>query len=93
MRRPIADAHALAETLRAAVSRPLDADGHRIIAGASLGIVLSRRAHTIEEVLGEADRAMYRAKTAGKNRVPDGGRQDPVERAHRGLPAGGVSST
>jgi diguanylate cyclase (GGDEF)-like protein len=51
----------------AAVRRPLEVDGHRLTTSASGGIAISDGAHSAEQLLGEADMAMYAAKELGKN--------------------------
>ena len=73
----ISDATNLAERLQAELKSPLSIDGHDIFASVSVGIALSRREvegdedtlyQTPEEMLRDADTAMYRAKSAGKAR-------------------------
>ena len=62
-------AQALAERLRVALeSCPLDSDIGPIAVTASIGVAASANA-TLEELLGRADAALYRAKAAGRNRV------------------------
>jgi diguanylate cyclase (GGDEF)-like protein/PAS domain S-box-containing protein len=48
---------------------PLLADGHDLLATASLGIALSTDTSTAEQLMREADVAMYRSKEAGRDRV------------------------
>lgn len=57
---------AIVEHLRVALSCAYDISGHRIFATASIGIVLSDRGyHRSDEVLRDADTAMYAAKGQG----------------------------
>ena len=56
-------------------------DGHPVAATASIGISLIRQPAEAVSLLGEADRALYRAKDSGRNRVeaadePSSGRPD-----------------
>jgi diguanylate cyclase (GGDEF)-like protein len=56
-------------------------DGHPVAATASIGISLIRQPAEAVSLLGEADRALYRAKDCGRNRVeaadePSSGRPD-----------------
>ena len=66
-----AGALALAERIRSlAESRPVEFSGNRINYTVSIGIALSTTDDmTIESVLERADRALYRAKSEGRNRV------------------------
>jgi predicted signal transduction protein with EAL and GGDEF domain len=48
---------------------PLVAAGHDLTATASLGIAISLEASTAEQLLREADTAMYRAKSNGRDRA------------------------
>jgi diguanylate cyclase (GGDEF)-like protein/PAS domain S-box-containing protein len=48
---------------------PLIADGHDLTATASLGIAISLEGSTAEQLLREADTAMYRAKGNGRDRA------------------------
>ena len=63
------DAHALARNLLQTLRRPFAIGGRRVYTGASVGVVLSgpRYEHP-EELLRDADIAMYRAKEAGRGR-------------------------
>ena len=64
------EALALAERVEEAVRQPIDIGESRIYLSASVGIALtSRRDATPEEILRQADAAMYRAKQNGRNRV------------------------
>ncbi len=62
--------HELAAHIVAALSLPVDiGSGQQARVGASVGVAgFPRHAHTVAELLSEADRAMYAAKRAGKNR-------------------------
>jgi diguanylate cyclase (GGDEF)-like protein len=63
------------EKCRGAVSAPIDFDGHRIEISVSVGGVLAAATEDADDVLKRADRAVYRAKHAGRDRVSvEGGR-------------------
>ncbi len=70
--RKIADDHQpaqLAERLQAVFREPLSVDGHELSTSASIGIrVFGDEATTPQEILRDADTAMYRAKAGGKAR-------------------------
>ena len=60
---------AVAERLLAAFNEPHLLDGHTVVSTASIGIALSRDAYGhVDELLRDADTAMYRAKQSGKAR-------------------------
>jgi diguanylate cyclase (GGDEF)-like protein len=56
------DARDLTERLAEAVSRPVNYEGHVITVSASIGLGASAPASTVDQLLREADKAMYRAK-------------------------------
>ncbi|MCW2613054.1 MAG: hypothetical protein JWN08_48 [Frankiales bacterium] len=59
----------VAERVLAALQLPFELDGHTLHVGASIGLVGSGRGWAQpEELLGDADVAMYRAKAQGKHR-------------------------
>lgn len=65
-----AEARSIAETLRAAVASrgiPVDADGTRLTL--SIGLARHRSGQAPEQTIEQADRAMYRAKSGGRNQV------------------------
>ncbi|MDT7833824.1 putative bifunctional diguanylate cyclase/phosphodiesterase [Aquabacterium sp. OR-4] len=63
------DALPLAERLLDALRRPFEVAGHRLAAGASIGITFSSQGYdTAEQALRDADTAMYAAKAAGRGR-------------------------
>jgi diguanylate cyclase (GGDEF)-like protein len=62
-----ADARQVAERIQKALSKALEVDGNELFVSASIGITLqSDRYHRPEQVLRDADIAMYQAKTHGK---------------------------
>jgi diguanylate cyclase (GGDEF)-like protein len=68
----LAPAGSVAEHLRTAVyDKPVDAYGESIRVSISIGVAVfpSSRVHNGEDLYNEADKAMYRAKEAGRNRV------------------------
>ena len=71
------EAWQIAERLRHALEPPLDIDGRKIASSASLGLECPGPNVIADDVLGNADLAMYAAKDAGKGRVA---RFEPVMR-------------
>ena len=60
---------AVANRLLTAFNEPHMLDGHRVVSTASIGIVISTEAYnTVDELLRDADTAMYQAKNSGKAR-------------------------
>ncbi|MGC9670974.1 diguanylate cyclase domain-containing protein [Planosporangium sp. 12N6] len=53
----------LARDVARAIARPMDAEGHRVRVGGSVGVVHAMPGHDARELLRAADVAMYRAKT------------------------------
>ena len=67
--RDASDAIRVAERIAAKLSAPFTVKGQEIVISASIGIALSTTPHSgAEELLRDADIAMYRAKRAGKAR-------------------------
>ncbi len=63
-------ARVIAGKVREAFEQPFIVDGQPYAAHASIGVVvLGASAQTAEELLRDADTAMYRAKAAGRNRI------------------------
>jgi diguanylate cyclase (GGDEF)-like protein/PAS domain S-box-containing protein len=63
------DAEGLTRRIEERLSAPLQVDGHEIYINASIGIVFGTAGYERpEEVLRDADAAMYRAKSLGRNR-------------------------
>jgi diguanylate cyclase (GGDEF)-like protein/PAS domain S-box-containing protein len=58
----------LAERVRSALAEPYEVVGVEVGCTASIGVTVPRRGQQPEEILREADRAMYRAKELGKDR-------------------------
>jgi diguanylate cyclase (GGDEF)-like protein len=68
MRDP-SDAARMAERIGEALSRPFELAGQQVVVSASIGIALDTdRSHKPDDLLREADLAMYRAKSGGKAR-------------------------
>ncbi len=59
------DALAMAERLLAALTAPLHVGGHEIFVTASIGVTIGRAGDQPLALLHDADRAMYRSKSAG----------------------------
>lgn len=53
-------------TLKRVTGTPVEIDGRRLLVGGSIGIAGSTEAADVEELLRNADAAMYRAKSAGE---------------------------
>jgi diguanylate cyclase (GGDEF)-like protein len=67
--RDVANARLLAERLLASIEAPFSLQGREVFASVSLGVVLSdARYQRAEDMVRDADTAMYRAKTLGKAR-------------------------
>jgi diguanylate cyclase (GGDEF)-like protein len=62
-------AEAVAERVVAALSKPVMIGLHSVCVGASVGLVMRQTTSTLDELMREADVAMYAAKAKGKNRV------------------------
>ena len=76
------NAMAIAEKVREALAEPFHIDGQAYGSGASIGVtMLPRAGQTTEDLLREADTAMYRAKNGGRNRIAffESGMQFEVE--------------
>jgi diguanylate cyclase (GGDEF)-like protein/PAS domain S-box-containing protein len=64
------NAMSAAEKVRQSLARPFDVDGQSYGSGCSIGVtLLPKTGQSTEDLLREADTAMYRAKTAGRNRI------------------------
>jgi diguanylate cyclase (GGDEF)-like protein/PAS domain S-box-containing protein len=61
------EARALAEVLLQRLALPIRAGGHKVTVGASIGIALDDQAQTPDDLLGNADAAMYAAKANGRH--------------------------
>ena len=64
-----AEAELLAQRLHDILSTPVLAEGRIISVGASIGIAISEGASTSEQLIGDADIAMYEAKGNGQSRT------------------------
>ncbi len=62
-------AQSIAEKLRQRLARPVDLGEFEFRCTASIGVRLFGPAETVSELLQHADLALYRAKSAGRNRV------------------------
>ena len=64
----VAQAQSVAEKILAALNAPFTLSGHDCLSTPSIGLVMFKGvAVTVEEILKQADRAMYKAKGAGRN--------------------------
>lgn len=62
-------ASTVADRIRGELSRAIDVDGRRHTISVSVGMTFAQRRTTAEDVLRDADLALYRAKKRGKDRV------------------------
>jgi diguanylate cyclase (GGDEF)-like protein/PAS domain S-box-containing protein len=63
-------AMAVAEKIRDTIAQPFECEGYSYSPGASIGVTLLTKAEqSADNLLREADMAMYRAKAAGRNRI------------------------
>ncbi|HET9984340.1 MAG TPA: EAL domain-containing protein [Longimicrobiales bacterium] len=63
------DAGLVAERIAAAMRRPLSLDGREVDVGVSIGIARAAAGSTADDLLGNADLAMYEAKRGGRGRI------------------------
>lgn len=78
-------AERVAKRIQAALAAPIVYGGRHYVVSASVGMVLVRQGASAQEVLRDADSAMYRAKQLGKDRIElfdDALRANALERAH-----------
>lgn len=67
---PVEETHTLAERLRQEIEKtPITFDGETFFITFSLGVALHRTGQTLDDVLHNADLALYAAKQDGRNRV------------------------
>ena len=62
------DALGVAERITASMRRPVTVESREVLVGASIGVVHVQPGQGVDELLRNADVAMYRAKAAGKRR-------------------------
>ncbi|MFY0409292.1 putative bifunctional diguanylate cyclase/phosphodiesterase [Solicola sp. PLA-1-18] len=62
-------AERIAQTLRSAVGRPIDFDGTDVVISVSVGVAYSNGTHTADQLVRNADIAMYDAKRSGRDRL------------------------
>ncbi|MFN9934367.1 MAG: GGDEF domain-containing protein, partial [Cyanobacteriota bacterium] len=60
---------AVAETIAAAISRPIQGEEIETMITASIGVALAKPAEGVDALIARADIAMYQAKLAGRARV------------------------
>ncbi|MEK8069802.1 putative bifunctional diguanylate cyclase/phosphodiesterase [Rhodococcoides navarretei] len=78
-------AERVAERIRTVLAAPIVYQGSQYVVSASVGMVLVRKGASAQEVLRDADSAMYRAKQLGKDRIElfdDALRANALERAY-----------
>ena len=63
------EAAAVAEKLRLEAERPIDLDGAEATTSLTIGVALATRQDSEDELIDRADRAMYRGKRAGRNKI------------------------
>ena len=81
----VADATSTGQRVVALASEPVELDGQPVATSVSVGVSFSTPGATLESLLSEADMALYRAKTEGRNRcvVFDDDLRSSVERRSR----------
>ncbi len=67
--RDLDDAVRIAHQIREAVSEPVEVPGGVARVSASIGVCIARPGQSLDDLVAEADRAMYEAKSAGKDAV------------------------
>lgn len=66
----LAEAQALAEQVRVRLARsPVQVSGQNIAITTSVGLAQAREDHDLDQLVAEADAALYQAKAGGRNRV------------------------
>jgi diguanylate cyclase (GGDEF)-like protein len=61
---------AVAEKVRKSLQQPVELDGKAYASGGSIGVtLLTAQSRSVDDLLREADTAMYRAKAAGRNAI------------------------
>jgi diguanylate cyclase (GGDEF)-like protein/PAS domain S-box-containing protein len=65
----VGEATRVAERVLAELERPFELDGYQVFTSASIGIALGGGDARAEDLVRDADTAMYRAKSEGKSRV------------------------
>lgn len=63
------DAVRVADDIRERVAQPMAHEGHGIDVSMSIGIAMLRAGDDVDDVINQADAAMYEAKRSGRNRV------------------------
>jgi diguanylate cyclase (GGDEF)-like protein len=63
------EAEHIAQRIHQALGRPITVDGQNVKSGTSIGIALSRADGNAEEIIKDADEAMYQAKVGGRGRT------------------------
>ena len=81
----VTDATSTGERVVALAGEPVELDGQPVATSVSVGVSFSTPGSTLESLLSEADMALYRAKTEGRNRcvVFDDELRSAVERRSR----------
>ena len=67
--RGLSDAERVGATLREALAQPISVAGSTVQVTVSVGVAMAQAGEAVNAVLQRADRALYRAKRLGRNRV------------------------
>ena len=67
--RGLSDAERVGDTLRDTLAQPIQVAGSTVKVTVSVGVAMAQAGEAVNAVLQRADRALYRAKRLGRNRV------------------------
>lgn len=68
----VSEAESIAEKIKAAMAAPIHSHGHTLVVTVSVGVASGAIETVPQDLLRQADQALYRAKHSGRNRVVSG---------------------